>query len=220
MVSSRPNSPGRRYHRSTDRERESGRPGRNTVGRPDHIGKWNRPEIKTRSYFQARLQSEPGDRIEIVWLREDRIHKGILTLEEIEEVPYTLQVDQQEIVMGVAAMTWFQRGTFLIFPMVLLGFGTWMGFRSTRNVVAYRCALLFLATALTSSPAFHPMIAGWPDWLLSLSIFIVVSATFLETVLIFQILTVFPSSTGLGEWLRRRAWFILTPLFVWIAMPI
>ena len=171
-----------------------------------------RPE----AYFQARLQSQPGDRLELVWLRGDRIHSGVLTLDETLEMPYALQVNQQEIVMGVAAMTWFQRGPFLIFPIVLLGFGTWMGFRSPRNAVAYRCALLFLATALSSSPAFHPMMAGWPDWVLSLSILIVVSATILETILIFKVLTVFPSSTAFGEWLRRRALFILSPLFVLI----
>ena len=82
------------------------------------------------AYFQVRLQSQPGDLLELVWLHDDRIHTGILTLEETEEVPYALQVDQQQIVMGVGAMTWFQRGPFLIFPIVLLGFGTWMGFRS------------------------------------------------------------------------------------------
>ncbi len=186
----------------------------------DRIISVNGIDLRSRpeAYFQARLQSQPGERIEIVWLREDRIHTGIMTLEEIEEVPYTLQVDQQEIVMGVAEMTWFQRGPFLIFPIVLLGFGTWMGFRSHLNVIAFRCALLFLATALTSSPAFHPMIAGWPVWLLSLSIYIVVLATILETVLIFQILTVFPSSSVFGEWLRKKALFILTPLFVWIVL--
>jgi len=172
----------------------------------------SRPE----AYFQARLQSQPGDRLELVWLRGDRVHTGFLTLVEIQEVPYTLQVDQQEIVMGVAAMTWFQRGPFLIFPIVLLGFGTWMGFRSAHNAVAYRCSLLFLATGLTASPAFHPMIAGWSDWVLSLSILTVVSATFMESILIFQVLSVFPSSTAFGSWLRRRAWFILTPLFVWV----
>ena len=177
----------------------------------DGIDLRSRPE----AYFQARLQSQPGDRLELVWLRGDQIHTGVLTLKATQEVPYALQVDQQEIVMGVAAMTWFQRGPFLIFPIVLLGFGTWMGFRSPHNAVAYRCALLFLATALSSSPAFHPMIAGWPDWVLSLSIFIVVSASFLETVLILQVLSVFPGSTALGSWLRGRAWFILTPVFAW-----
>jgi len=183
----------------------------------DRIISINGIDLRSRpeAYFQARLQSQSGDRLELVWLRGDRIHTGILTLEETQEAPYALQVDQQEIVMGVETMTWFQRGPFLIFPFVLLGFGTWMGFRSPRNTVAFRCALLFLATALSSSPAFHPMVAGWPDWVLSISIFIVVSATFLETVLIFQILTVFPGATAFGSWLSRRAWFILTPLFVW-----
>lgn len=183
----------------------------------DRIISVNGIDLRSRpeAYFQARLESQPGDRLELVWLRGDRIHTGILTLKEIEEVPYALQVNQQEIVMGVGTMTWFQRGPFLIFPIVLLGFGTWMGFRSPRNVVAYRCALLFLATGLASSPAFHPMIAGWPDWVLSLSIFIVVLATFLETILIFQILSVFPGSTVFGSWLRRRAWFILAPVFAW-----
>ena len=188
----------------------------------DRIISVNGIDLRSRpeAYFQARLQSQPGDRLELVWLRGDRIHTGVLTLAETREVPYALQVDQQKIVMGVGAMTWFQRGPFLIFPIVLLGFGTWMGFRSPRNAVAYRCALLFLATALTSSPAFHPMIAGWPDWVLSVSIFIVVSATFLETILIFQILSVFPGSTAIGSWLRRRAWFILTPIFVWVILSL
>ncbi len=183
----------------------------------DRIISVNGIDLRSRpeAYFQARLRSQPGSRLELVWLRGDRIHTGMLTLEEIEEAPYALQVDQQEIVMGVKAMTWFQRGPFLIFPLVLLGFGTWMGFRSPRNTIAYRCALLFLATALSSSPAFHPMIAGWPDWVLSLSIFIVVAATLLETILIFQILSVFPGATAFGSWLRRRVWYILVPVFAW-----
>ncbi len=183
----------------------------------DRIISVNGIDLRSRpeAYFRARLQSQPGDRLELAWLREDRIHTGILTLEESREVPYTLQVEQQEIVMSVGAMTWFQRGPFLIFPFVLLGFGTWMGFRSPRNTVAYRCALLFLVSALSSSPAFHPMIAGWPDWVLSLSIIFVVMASFLETILIFQVLSVFPGSTDLGSWLRRRAWFILAPVFAW-----
>ena len=169
------------------------------------------------AYFQARLQSKPGDRFNLTWLRDGRMHSGILTLEATEQVRYVVEVNQEELVLGVGAMTWFQRGSYLIFPMILLVFGTWMGFRSPRNPLAFRCALLFLAMALSSSPAFHPMIAGWPDWILSLSIFVIVAASFLEIVLMFRILAVFPSETAFGSWLLKKRWFILTPLVLWLS---
>ena len=172
-----------------------------------------RPE----AYFQARLRSNPGDRFNLAWLRDGRMHSGILTLEATEQVRYAVEVNQEELVLGVGAMTWFQRGPYLIYPMVLLVFGTWMGFRSPHSPLAFPCALLFLAMALSSSPAFHPMMAGWPDWVLSLSIFVIVAAYFLEIVLMFRILAVFPGTTAFGSWLIKRSWFILTPLVLWLS---
>ena len=179
-------------------------------------------DIRTRpeAYFQARLRSNPGDRFNLAWLRDGSMHAGILTLEATEQVRYVVEVNQEELVLGVGAMTWFQRGPYLIFPMILLVFGTWMGFRRPGNKIAFQCALLFLATALSVSPAFHPMIAGWPDWILSLSIFIITLAYFLEFMLLFSILTVFPIETEIGSWMRKRAWWILIPLFAWIIIRI
>ncbi len=179
-------------------------------------------DIRTRpeAYFQARLQSKPGDRFNLAWLRDGSMHAGILTLEATEQVRYAVEVNQEELVLGVGAMTWFQRGPYLIFPMILLVFGTWMGFRRPGNKIAFQCALLFLATALSVSPAFHPMIAGWPDWILSLSILVITLAYFLEFMLLFSILTVFPIETEIGSWMRKRAWWILIPLFAWIIIRI
>ena len=179
-------------------------------------------DLRTRpeAYFQARLRSNPGDRFNLAWLRDGSMHAGILTLEATEQVRYAVEVNQEELVLGVGAMTWFQRGPYLIFPMILLAFGTWMGFRRPGNKIAFQCALLFLATALSVSPAFHPMIAGWPDWILSLSILVITLAYFLEFVLLFSILTVFPIETEIGSWMRKRAWWILIPLFAWIIIRI
>ncbi len=179
-------------------------------------------DLRTRpeTYFQARLRSRPGDRFDLAWLRDGRMHTGIVTLEATEQVRYAVEVNQEELVLGVGAMTWFQRGPFLIFPMVLLVFGTWMGFRSLHRPLAFSCALLFLAMALSSSPAFHPMIAGWPDWVLSLSIFVVVATSLLKVVLTFRILAVFPSATVLGSWLFKKRWFFLTPLIVWTSFQL
>ena len=179
-------------------------------------------DLRTRpeAYFQARLRSRPGDRFDLAWLRDGRMHTGIVTLEVTEQVRYAVEVNQEELVLGVGAMTWFQRGPFLIFPMVLLVFGTWMGFRSLHRPLAFSCALLFLAMALSSSPAFHPMIAGWPDWVLSLSIFVVVATSLLKIVLTFRILAVFPSATDLGSWLFKKRWFFLTPLIVWTSFQL
>lgn len=167
------------------------------------------------AYFQARLRSNPCDRFNLAWLRDGSMHTGILTLEATEQVRYAVEVDQEELVLGAGAMTWFQRGPYLIYPFVLLCFGTWIGFRRPGNKIAVQCALLFLATALSVSPAFHPMIAGWPDWILSLSIFVITLAYFLELVLLFRILTVFPIETEIGSWMRKRTWWILIPLLAW-----
>ncbi|MCY3771170.1 MAG: histidine kinase [Gemmatimonadetes bacterium] len=179
-------------------------------------------DLRTRpeAYFQARLRSRPGDRFDLAWLRDGRMHAGILTLEATEQVRYAVEVNQEELVLGAGAMTWFQRGPYLIYPFVLLCFGSWIGFRRPGNKIAFQCALLFLATALSVSPAFHPMIAGWPDWMLSLSIFVITLAYFLEFMLLFSILTVFPIETEIGSWLRKRAWWILIPLFAWIVIRI
>lgn len=179
-------------------------------------------DLRTRpeAYFQARLRSNPGDRFNLAWLRDGNLHAGILTLEATEQVRYAVEVNQEELVLGVGAMTWFQRGPYLIYPIVLLCFGTWIGFRRAGNKTAFQCALLFLATALSISLAFHPMIAGWPDWILSLSISVITLASFLEFMLLFSILTVFPIDTEIGSWMRKRAWWILTPLFAWIIIRI
>ena len=175
-----------------------------------------RPE----AYFQARLRSRPGDQFNLAWLRDGSMQNGILTLEATEQVRYAVEVNQEELVLGAGAMTWFQRGPYLIFPMVLLVFGTWMGFRRPGNKIAFQCALLFLATALSVSPAFHPMIAGWPDWILSLNILVITLGYFLEFVLLFSILTVFPIETEIGSWMRKRARWILIPIFAWIVLRI
>ena len=182
----------------------------------------NGTDLRTRpeAYFQARLQSRPDDRFDFAWIRDGRMHSGILTLEPTDQVLYSVEVNQEELVLGVGAMTWFQRGSYLIFPMVLLVFGSWIGFRRPGNKIAFQCALLFLATALSVSPAFHPMIAGWPDWILSLSIFVITLAYFLEFVLLFSILTVFPIDTEFGSWMRKRAWWILVPFFAWIVIRV
>ena len=172
------------------------------------------------AWFQMRLRSSPGDLLEVTWFRSGEAHSGVMALGSNDGVNYTLEVSGQELVMSVEAMTWFQRGPYLIYPFVLLFFGTWIGFRRPGNRIAFHCALLFLATALSVSPAFHPMIAGWPDWLLSLSIIIITMAYFLEFLLLFRILTVFPIETKIGIWLQKRAWWILTPFSIWIVIRI
>ncbi len=172
------------------------------------------------AWFQIRLQSKPGDILDVIWLRSGITHSGNMTLKPKDDVDNTLEVNSQKLVMSIEAMTWFQRGPYLIYPIVLLCFGSWIGFRRPGNRIAFHCALLFLATALSVSPAFHPMIAGWPDWLLSLSIIIITMAYFLEFLLLFRILTVFPIETKIGIWLQKRAWWILIPLFAWIIIRI
>lgn len=182
----------------------------------------NGTDLRTRpeAYFQTRLRSRPGDRFDLAWLRDGQMHAGFLTLEETEQVRYAVEVNQEELALGAGAMTWFQRGPYLIYPIVLLGFGLWIGFRRPGNKIAFQCALLFLASALSVSPAFHPMIAGWPDWILSLSVFVITLAHFLEFMLLFSILTVFPIETEIGSWMRKRARWILIPLFAWIVVRI
>ena len=172
------------------------------------------------AWFQMRLRSSPGDLLEVTWFRSGEAHSGVMALGSNDGVNYILEVSGQELVMSVEAMTWFQRGPYLIYPFVLLFFGTWIGFRRPGNRIAFHCALLFLATALSVSPAFHPMIAGWPDWLLSLSIIIITMAYFLEFLLLFRILTVFPIETKIGIWLQKRTWWILTPFSIWIVIRI
>ncbi|MXZ74661.1 MAG: PDZ domain-containing protein [Gemmatimonadetes bacterium] len=179
-------------------------------------------DLRTRpeAYFQARLRSRPGDQFNLAWLRDGNKQNGILTLEGTEQVRYAVEVNQEKLVLGAGAMTWFQQGPYLIFPMVLLVFGSWIGFRRPGNKIAFQCALLFLATALSVSPAFHPMIAGWPDWILSLSILVITLANFLEFWLLLSILTVFPIETEFGSWMRKRAGWILIPFFAWIVIRI
>ena len=167
-------------------------------------------ESQPEAYFQERLRSQPGDELRLAWRRNGTLHVGTLTLASQENVRFNLTVFGQEIAMNVGAMTWFQRGPFLVFPFILLCFGTWMGFRGPHNTVAFHCALLFLAMALSSTHAFHPMIAGWPDWILSVSIFVVTSASILEAMLIISVLSVFPSASKLGLWLTSRAWIVLS----------
>lgn len=182
----------------------------------------NGTDLRTRpeAYFQTRLRSRPGDRFDLAWLRDGRMHAGFLTLEETEQVRYAVEVNQEELALGAGAMTWFQRGPYLIYPIVLLCFGLWIGFRRPGNKIAFQCALLFLASALSVSPTFHPMIAGWPDWILSLSVFVITLAHFLEFMLLFSILTVFPIETEIGSWMRKRARWILIPLFAWIVVRV
>ena len=45
-------------------------------------------------------------------------------------------------------------------------------------------------------------------------------AYFLEFLLLFRILTVFPIETKIGIWLQKRAWWILTPFSIWIVIRI
>ena len=180
----------------------------------DLITSINGVDLKTnpQAYFQVRLLSSPGDTFDLVWQRNGEMHSGSLALVETDHLQYAIEVDRNELAMGVGLMTWFQRGPFLVFPFVLLCFGTWMGFRSPHNSLAFKCALLFLAMALSTTSAFHPMIAGWPHWVLTTSIVVIVGASLLKTILIFGILSVFPVETSFGKWLREHAWFIVLPL--------
>ena len=170
------------------------------------------------AYFHTRLNSEPGDELNLAWLRDGRMYTGDLRLEEVsDQVIYTTAVNQHELELGVGSMVWFQRGPYLIFPLVLLVLGTWMGFRSPHNAVAFRCSLFFLATALSTTPAFHPMIAGWPDWVLTVSIIVVIITSYWEVILIFTILAVFPTSTAFGSWMQRKFRYVWIPLCIWSA---
>ncbi len=180
----------------------------------DLIVSVNGADLKSNpeAYFQMRLRSNPGDSVNLAWLREGRMHTGMLALERTDRVRYSVEVNQQELVLDVGAMVWFQRGHFLILPIVLLCFGTWMGFRRPHNPVSFQCALLFLLTALHTTPVSMPMFAGWPLWVLSLSIGYVTFAATLKTYLIFNILAVFPIETRAGAWLRKWAWLILIAL--------
>ncbi len=81
------------------------------------------------AWFQMRLRSSPGDLLEVTWFRSGEAHSGVMALGSNDGVNYTLEVSGQELVMSVEAMTWFQRGPYLIYPFVLLFFGTWIGFR-------------------------------------------------------------------------------------------
>lgn len=191
----------------------------------DHAGLYPGDKITTingieinsnpNAYFQTRLRSRPGDRINLIWIRDGQTHSGSLELNEHDRTRYGVEVNGQVLEMGVEAMVWFQRGPFLIYPLLLLCLGTWMGFRSRYNKIAFQCALLFLITALAVSPAFHPMISGWPNWVLNLSIFTVTMSFFLQTILVFIILSVFPVVTAFGTWMRRHAVVLFIPLFVW-----
>lgn len=167
------------------------------------------------AYFQARLRSKPGDKIDLTWIRDGQTRSGSLVLQDNNQIRYDTEVNGQVLELGVGAMVWFQRGPFLIYPMVLLCLGMWMGFRSRYNKISFQCALLFLVTALSLSPAFLPMIAGWPNWVLTLSIFTVTTSFFVKTILVFVILSVFPVGTAFGTWMRRHAVVIFIPLFVW-----
>ena len=170
--------------------------------------------LHPQAYFQARLRSSPGDRFELAWIRDGQLHSGVLVLQSTDRVLYAVEVNQQELVLGVEGMAWLQRGHFLIFPIVLLCFGTWMGYRRPHHPVAFQCALLFLATALSTTPSFLPMMSGWPLWVMNLSIGYVVFAALLKWFLIINILAVFPIETALGTWVRRHAGLILIPILV------
>ena len=115
------------------------------------------------AYFQMRLRSNPGDSVNLAWLRDGRTQSGTLVLEQTDRVRYSVEVNNQELVLGVGAMAWFQRGHFLIMPIVLLCFGTWIGFRRPHNPISFLCALLFLTTALHTTTASLPMTARLAD---------------------------------------------------------
>ena len=158
------------------------------------------------AYFRARMRSRPGDEFDLSWRRNGAIYSGVLTLKDSNQVLYTMSVNGKKIVMGVEAMTWFQRGTYLIYPFALLCLGSWMGFRYTHKKVGFQCSVLFLTLALCGTQTFYPMIAGWPGWVLLISLFVVTAANLLKATLIFVILSVFPGSTTSDyrspKWLR------------------
>ena len=158
------------------------------------------------AYFRERMRSRPGDAFDLAWRRNGTIHRGILTLEASDQVRYALSVNGKKIEMGVEAMTWFQRGTYLIYPFVLLCLGSWMGFRFAHKKIVFQCALLFLAVALCGTHTFYPMISGWPGWVLSVGLFGVTAANLLKATLLFLVLSKFPGSKGeesrLPKWIR------------------
>ncbi len=168
------------------------------------------------SYFQAHLRNRPGDRLNLSWVRDGQVHEGILALEPNEFIRDTPGSDQREIVINNELMSWLQRGPFLVFSIVLLCFGTWMGYHGMKNTVAFQCALLVLTMAIVSSPVFY-LIAAWPGWMIPLSLVVLLSAGFLQPILILLILTVYPTITKTGSWVRRWIWFLLTPLVVFEA---
>ena len=176
--------------------------------------------LRPVAWFQTRFQSNPGDIIDLVWLHDDEENSGRLVLEAADDLSYAFEVNQQQITMSIGATTWFNQGPFLLFPIVLLCFGTWMGFRRQGHHIAFYCALLFLTKAITFTPELHPMVAGWPNWILSLSIFITTTASFLEFMFMYLILTVFPVETTIGSWLRGKAWYLLVPLFTWMTLQL
>lgn len=170
-------------------------------------------ESNPSSYFQAYSENRLGDRLHLTWNRDGRIHTGILTLEQNDLIRDTSGSNQQETMISNELMSWLQRGPFLIFSVVLLCFGSWMGYHGMKNTVAFQCALLVLTMAMVS-PAVLYLIAAWPAWTIPLSLGIVGAAGFLQSFLILLILTDYPTTTKIGSWIRSRIWFIFIPLLV------
>lgn len=164
------------------------------------------------AYFRERMRSGPGDEFDLTWRRNGTIHRGVLTLKASDQVRYALSVNGKKIEMGVEAMTWFQRGTYLIYPFVLLCLGSWMGFRFAHKKIVFQCAVLFLTMALCGTHTFYPMIAGWPGWVLSISLLGVTAANLLKAALLFHVLSIFPGSTGVGSRLSKSIRVLLVLL--------
>ena len=170
------------------------------------------------AYFRARMRSSPGDEFDLTWRRNGAMYRGILTLKASDQVRYSLSVNGKKIEMGVQAMTWFQRGTYLIYPFMLLCLGSWMGFRFTHKKIVFQCSLLFLSLALCGTHTFYPMIAGWPGWVLSISLLVVTVANLLKAALIFLVLSVFSSSTMSDFRLSKRLRVLLVLLMGYLLL--
>jgi signal transduction histidine kinase len=164
------------------------------------------------AYFQARMRTRPGAAIPLAWLRGSMEHHGVLNIEPVPHIRYVVQVQDAVLELGVAAMTWFQRGPFLAYPFILLVIGIWIGVLRPHHAVAFHCSALFMAMGLALTSADIPMIAAWPSWALTALIVLSMTMVPLQLLMALNILTVFPHETRAGRWFRRWRGMIVLPV--------
>lgn len=175
------------------------------------IGLREHPEI----YFRTLLNSSQGDTLRVEWVRDGTRYLGSLVLEELPPSMPGIQRTGGIPSLRRDIAWWIQATPFLIYDIVALLVGAFVGFLRMRDLVAFRLGVALLTGGTCMILTLLPLSSLWPVWVSGPVFFCSTSSTALWGPMLIGFLAVFPVRTRLGDLLLKFWWVFWIVFGAW-----